>query len=457
MARNDDIYGLLQSGLSPEIAAQARGIQQQQAIADALTQNGLTPMGGARSAGRYMVAPSWTEGLAKLAQVGVGQYMSNKGNQQYQDLAAKNEVTNRTRIADEMAKIQGLQMGSPAQSLAPATPNDDEGNMNSSVNMPAVAANPNAAIAAALAAQTPQARAYAPIIQAQYQHATDAAARAQQSKDDIAARAVEAKALAAQNAAARADEGALARADREAREKAARGENAANRADMIRLAASLKPALTGNIEKPMTMAQTQKFEKTLGDDFKSTGQVMQTMANLESSIADVSGSKGLGAREGYTGYLPAWAQGTNAMTAQNRIDTLRGKVTQMGKAMASMSGAIGPMAVQEWKIVSDAVNALDPKAGNFKEQLDNVQAQAQGASGRIKDWYERRYTDHFEKYPQFKTDAIPLYSAKPATQNTGVQPIKPAGAPAAAAPAAPAGVDPKVWGAMTPEERKLFQ
>lgn len=205
--------------------------------------------------------------------------------------------------------------------------------------------------------------------------------------------------------------------------------------------------LSGNLEKPMTALQKQKFETGIANDFKSTGQVMQTMAQLGKSISDVSSSKGLSAREGYSGYLPAWLQGKDAMTAQNRIDTLKGKVTQMGKAMATMSGAIGPMAVQEWKIVADAVNALDPTAGNFKEQIENVQSQAEGASARIRDWYDRRYSDHFEKYPQFKTESIPLYPTGGGGQSAGGK----------VAPKAPNGIDAAVWGAMTPEEKALWK
>ena len=214
-----------------------------------------------------------------------------------------------------------------------------------------------------------------------------------------------------------------------------------------RFAKQIAGGLTGNLEKPMTALQKQKFETGIANDFKSTGQVMQTMAQLTKSISDVSSSKGLSSREGDSGYLPAWSQGKDAMTAQNRIDTLKGKVTQMGKAMATMSGAIGPMAVQEWKIVSDAVNALDPKAGNFKEQIDNVQSQAEGASSRIRDWYDRRYSDSFEKYPQFKTESIPLYATGGGGQSAGGK----------VSQQAPSGVDAAVWGTMTPDERALWK
>ena len=179
-------------------------------------------------------------------------------------------------------------------------------------------------------------------------------------------------------------------------------------------------------EKPMTAQQRVKFENQMSDDYKSTEQVMQTMDNLQKSISDISSSKGLGARTGYTGYLPAWSQGQDAKIAQNRIDTLKGKVTQMGKAMASMSGAIGPMAVQEWKIVSDAVNALDPTADNFSEQLANINNQSIGTAKRIKDVYERQYSDYYSKYPKLDSSNLKVYGAgdDPAQPKTVVREVK---------------------------------
>jgi hypothetical protein len=166
---------------------------------------------------------------------------------------------------------------------------------------------------------------------------------------------------------------------------------------------------SGTGGKPMTEQQRTKFSQTMAKDYKNAEQTMQTMAEIENAITNLKGSKGLSAREGYSGYLPSVVQGKNAMTAENRLQTLKGKVTQMGKAMATMSGAIGPMAVQEWKIVSDAVNSIDPTAGNLNEQLDNIDAQAKGASSRVKDIYERTYGDRFESSPQFNSSNFKVY------------------------------------------------
>jgi hypothetical protein len=177
--------------------------------------------------------------------------------------------------------------------------------------------------------------------------------------------------------------------------------------------------------KPMTEQQRVKFEKGMATDYKNAEQTMQTMAEIENAITTLKNSKGLSKREGYSGYLPAQIQGKEAMTAENRLQTLKGKVTQMGKAMATMSGAIGPMAVQEWKIVSDAVNAIDPTAGNLSEQLANIEAQAKGASSRVKDIYERTYSDNFESSPQFDSSNFKIYPSNTDQAKSGT--VKPAG------------------------------
>lgn len=71
----NDLFGLEASGIPPELAAEYRGLTREQAIQEALLNQALKPLGGARSAGRYMVAPHPLEGIAKIVQA----YMSRKG------------------------------------------------------------------------------------------------------------------------------------------------------------------------------------------------------------------------------------------------------------------------------------------------------------------------------------------------------------------------------------------
>ena len=215
----------------------------------------------------------------------------------------------------------------------------------------------------------------------------------------------------------RSQDRALERQETFANQNFMREENAKDRSAARAEQRDFKMAMEQQRQgKPLTPQQQVKFEKQISDSATSLQSTISTMDQIAGAVANVRASKGLGARTGYSGYIPEWAQGAEAMTAENRINTLKGKVTQMGKAMATMSGAIGPMAVQEWKIVSDAVNAIGPEAGNFDEQLQNVLDQAVGAKTRIADAYDRQYSDYYEKYPQYSLDkvATPAAPAKPA-------------------------------------------
>lgn len=399
-----NMFGVTEFDQDPETAAELMRLKRQQQIADAMYGQSQQPLQGGM-AGQVYVPPSITQGLAKLFQGYSAGRQSADVQEGYKGLA-----TDRRAMEDsERARVMEALVGRPEQPMGPPTPTGEMGVREAAPAgtkeqvMQALASSRlpayrDAGLKGMIAERTAKAdrtvvpagasvfeggkAVYTAPFKPSYENASNLSKL-------IAERADIAKANPA-DPALKAYDNAIRKESEIAKQ-------------------IVPPTLTGNIEKPMTAAQKLKFEQGIGNDFKSTGQVMQSMAQINTAINDVMSSPGLSAREGYTGYLPAWSQGPEAMKAQNRIETLKGKVTQMGKAMASMSGAIGPMAVQEWKIVADAVNALDPTAGNFKEQLSNVQAQAEGASARIKDWYDRRYMADFEKYPQFKTESIPLY------------------------------------------------
>lgn len=168
----------------------------------------------------------------------------------------------------------------------------------------------------------------------------------------------------------------------------------------------------GGIPRPRrNAAQEDKFRNQISDDFKNVGQTKQNTENISADIENILKSPGLGARSGYTGYMPAWLQGGEAKTTQNRIETLKGKVTQMGKQIASASGSLGSMAIAEWKIVADAVNAIDPTADNFEEQLANIEQQAMGTAKRMEDAYTRQYEPDLPVYKQFAPENIKVDKA----------------------------------------------
>jgi hypothetical protein len=143
---------------------------------------------------------------------------------------------------------------------------------------------------------------------------------------------------------------------------------------------------------------------------------------------------------GFSGYVPSFRE--SSREADTLINNLKGVVTALGKDAAAASGAIGPMAVQEWKIVSDQIANLDlegmtPRA--LDAQMDRIIQQVSNATRLAERVYDVQFGDDLKDYPSFKLRGIP--SAKPKTPVTK----------------APPGVSAAEWKAMTPAERKLWQ
>jgi hypothetical protein len=169
---------------------------------------------------------------------------------------------------------------------------------------------------------------------------------------------------------------------------------------------------TGNLEaipggpaasKPLSAAQEIKLRTDVAKDYKSAATTLSQMDDLLDSINKVKTAPGLSAATGYLGKLPSFSEGAAAQ-AESRLANLRGKVTALGKATAAMSGSIGSIANQEWKILSDQIAALDEVKGKgpLLEQIDLIEQQAKGAIERIRDQYDKTRSEDFERFPQFR-------------------------------------------------------
>jgi hypothetical protein len=166
----------------------------------------------------------------------------------------------------------------------------------------------------------------------------------------------------------------------------------------------MQPASSAANLKPLTEGQTIKLRTDVGKDYKAASTALAQMDDLLDSVESVKTAPGLSAATGFTGkYLPSFSEG-KAAQAETRLANLRGKVTALGKATAAMSGAIGSIANQEWKILSDQIAALDEVKGKgpLLEQIDLVEQQARGAIARVRDTYEKTRSEDFERFPQFR-------------------------------------------------------
>jgi hypothetical protein len=158
--------------------------------------------------------------------------------------------------------------------------------------------------------------------------------------------------------------------------------------------------------KPLTVPQEAKLRANITKDYKSARSTIDMMLNPVSGVvAAVNNVRKLSpdqkeAVTGYSGYLPTMYASTKS--ADTAIKNLKGKVTEMGKSVASLAGAIGQMAVQEWRIVSDMIASLDLEgmgAADLDNQLDIIEAQARRAVEVTRDAYENQYVEEFARYP----------------------------------------------------------
>jgi hypothetical protein len=152
--------------------------------------------------------------------------------------------------------------------------------------------------------------------------------------------------------------------------------------------------------------QEAKLRQNIAKDYKTASDTIATMLHPETGvIAAVQRVRNLtpSQKEWLTGYSTYAPSLTNAgKQADTRFGNLTGKVTAMGRALASLSGSIGPMAVQEWDIVRKQIAEIDPvklSPQALDEELDLIEAQARGAAARIRDAYENQYIEEFARYP----------------------------------------------------------
>ena len=181
-----------------------------------------------------------------------------------------------------------------------------------------------------------------------------------------------------------------------------------------------------------TPVQELKFRKDLATDYTMVTATAQATQDLIDSITDVKNSPGLAGATGISGMVYSFP-GSQAAAAQTNLANLKGKVTLLGKALASADGKIGPMAVQEWTIVRDMVAALDTAVSKGEkitlDEIGKIEFAAKNVAKRVQDKFEGQYGDELSNYPQFAT--VP----EPKSRLSGK--IKPAGGGSVTAPKTP--------------------
>ena len=178
--------------------------------------------------------------------------------------------------------------------------------------------------------------------------------------------------------------------------------------------------------KPLTVPQEAKLRDSITKDYKSARSTIDMMLNpVAGVVAAVNNVRKLSpdqkeAITGYSGYLPTIYASTKS--ADTAVKNLKGKVTEMGKSVAALTGAIGQIAVQEWRIVSDMIANLDLEgmgAADLDNQLDIIEAQARRAATVTRDAYENQYVEEFDRYPgRFRLPDASAFAAPAAKRRT---------------------------------------
>jgi hypothetical protein len=150
--------------------------------------------------------------------------------------------------------------------------------------------------------------------------------------------------------------------------------------------------------KPMTELQQQSSRKAMAADKTSVKASQSVVGELEKLTDELVGNPeknirpdpGLAGITGFQALIPSLPN-SNARKAQQKLETMKGKVMAFGRQLASLEGKLGNMAVQEWKFVSDSIQAIDPAAGNLDVQLRDIVRQAKNFANTVQERYDLTY------------------------------------------------------------------
>ena len=155
----------------------------------------------------------------------------------------------------------------------------------------------------------------------------------------------------------------------------------------------------------MTDLQKQGLKKDFAADTSKIKAAVDTADEMEKLTDDLVGNPdkkiaphpGLSGIKGFQGLLASFPESPvtsgNAAKAEQKLETFKGKIKALGRSIASLDGKLGNMAVQEWQMVSDSVQAIKPTAGNLDEQMRDAVRQARLLAKNLRDKFDLTYED----------------------------------------------------------------
>ena len=151
----------------------------------------------------------------------------------------------------------------------------------------------------------------------------------------------------------------------------------------------------------LTENQKMQLKARTSDDFGMATETLRYVQDIERDIksiadADISGATG------YQSYFPSFK--TDTIRAEKTLTELRDKVGALGRTLASMSGKLGNLAVQEYEFLRQQVALIDPTAGekDVKSQLAKAGTSMKRIANTVRDRYSREYGGEDNPFPQFR-------------------------------------------------------
>jgi hypothetical protein len=420
------------------------GTKQKIALAQKLRESGQDMLQGQMIGDRY-VAPSWTQHLAQGLKQGLGIYGEMKGQEELKNLETQ-------RLKEVIAAKQGLGIPATQQELeAAGTPAQSPSIWKRAGALFTGEAQPQGTPAVPM--QQPPVANFETLTPAQQAMAmsnaagiipTEAAAymaikEHQATRDATKQKLIDEAALKRELQTEKLDVQRQIAADRLETERAIQAMIQANKPPEMPVAIMGPNGQPINVTREESFGkvpfnalttvspqQQQKMNVDAGEEANTASALFSKVKEIQKASHELKTSPGLPGISGYRGILPNLPE-SEASEAQNKYDSLMGKITSLGKDVAASSGAVGNMAVQEWGILRDTIAKIDPvKLGTKKtiEALDEVDASLNRLGSRTQQAYERTYQPVIEQDP--KRFGLKFQPYQPQTTNVNdVQPPAP--------------------------------
>ena len=150
-------------------------------------------------------------------------------------------------------------------------------------------------------------------------------------------------------------------------------------------------------------SQTYNKQKSVqATDYGAAKNALRELEKVNGVVSDLKNTTGYqkamntGVVMANTPNIPVVSNFSGAYDFQTKYKNLKGSVATLGRAAASLQGKLGNMAVQEWKLVSDAIANLDldtMDADVLDDQLNVIANDMLRLEAQVRDAYENEWGD----------------------------------------------------------------